>query len=1286
MVTTLTVDTDGTSGDYSSLSAAVAAVPSTLDDDYVIECAASTGVADSSTVAISKTNGAYTLKIRAASGHEASTAWNASKYRIEVTGAWNIAFRPQSTTTVEGLQIRATNSNSTGIRVDANDCVIDSCFVRCGGDRAVFDRFGDTVAVNSIFVGGAVATYERATVGTTSYIYNCVISGGTYGLLINSSRFVYLKNCYVGNAATADISNSGTLYSTTSYTEDGSESTTTAAYSTSSGCYFTSVTADSEDFAIGSASSLKDNGTDLSDDGAYKFSDDIDGDTRSGSWDIGVDEYVASGVTVTPTNATLTITEYAPTVTATANVTATPGVVSLTLTEYAPSVSTPVVCTPGVAALTLAPQAPDVATSDSISVVPSVASLTLTAYAPSAVLGTTISITVPQLYSSDGGRAAEFNWAFTSSSGAAVRHGQYACGSYWVAPASGDSTLTLESLEGSDDPGQTDMVSLDADPLVGARGILDDTNAYGNYDSDRAIYGDIPIEFEPESDSCISLVAAMQRNEAEEPGGGTPAITGERVDAYCFVTLLPEPPADDGADSIRPNITGESKDFLDWTDFDLDRLPESSLFASLSSGDIEEIATRWRHSTEMWGLGQVAAYSKDLKPFSEGGRAFRASILHDEYASGMAQAFNNDLLSLFTNSNTATEKKPAIAAMLAFANDIWHARYDQPAGYTTAWACGAGQHMGCLIPSVLMATLMTDTTRADVVSSWPAIRWSLDSDDWVPQELQQIRRGRTGVVLWGSLHQFHAARTDLTTLHPIDRYYWNDLKKQGLYIGGTPEGTPQGNKSMADPYAYIDGSGNAPGYSGSYMVTTHGAFRGAAAVLIMSPEMLAVCNSTDVIEYAERVGRFGAWASPDPVGPPVGVDKGATCNAFTGSGCVDYGDTWGPDLTDLRYAIEDGSGRFSAGTYHGASVATNYESALVAANWSSIVALYDGDTYEDRVTDLDTAPTPDLYLVGGDTVYITHGHVAATIRYTTDDSEPDGTSAIYSGGIAVSVGDTVRAIAEVSGWDTSDVAELLVQTPGSPYCKPSTLSLALTGYAPTVTAVSDIEVTPDAASLTVTGYAPTVSTPVEATPGVASVTISTFAPEVEATANQTATPAVAELSLSTFSPSVSTPVTVTPDVASLTVTGYAPTVSTPVVCTPGIEALAISGFAPTITVTDDVTATPGVASLTLTPLVPTVTATDTQLATPSALSLTTATFAPTISATTNTTARPALAKLVLTSYAPSIESNAGSEVIEDGEWTGTATFQAGDQWYIVLEGAAVQDPSAVVVVQFRGVT
>ena len=82
-------------------------------------------------------------------------------------------------------------------------------------------------------------------------------------------------------------------------------------------------------------------------------------------WQLWPDDQIvfapASGTTVTPDPATLTLTGYAPTVTAPAAVTPTPA--SLTLTGYAPTVTAPASITPTPATLTLTGYPPTVTTS-----------------------------------------------------------------------------------------------------------------------------------------------------------------------------------------------------------------------------------------------------------------------------------------------------------------------------------------------------------------------------------------------------------------------------------------------------------------------------------------------------------------------------------------------------------------------------------------------------------------------------------------------------------------------------------------------------------------------------------------------------------------------------------------------------------------------------------------------------------------------------------------------------------------------------------------------------------
>ena len=93
---------------------------------------------------------------------------------------------------------------------------------------------------------------------------------------------------------------------------------------------------------------------------------------------------VTAPAAVTPGAATLTLTGFAPTVGVSVNVT--PGVGTLTLTGFAPSVTAPATVTPSAASLVLTGFAPTVAVAGgAVNLTPASATLTLTGYAPDVV-------------------------------------------------------------------------------------------------------------------------------------------------------------------------------------------------------------------------------------------------------------------------------------------------------------------------------------------------------------------------------------------------------------------------------------------------------------------------------------------------------------------------------------------------------------------------------------------------------------------------------------------------------------------------------------------------------------------------------------------------------------------------------------------------------------------------------------------------------------------------------------------------------------------------------------
>lgn len=611
-------------------------------------------------------------------------------------------------------------------------------------------------------------------------------------------------------------------------------------------------------------------------------------------------------------------------------------------------------------------------------------------------------------------RDAHFNWSFQSSGGGEVRIGQFACGSYWVAPADGDTGVTVLSLTGkTDDPNWHDFVSCDVDPLPESHGLLDGSNNYGSYNSAENILSKLPVSFAPLEGSCISLVAAMQRNESETSPAGTSQIEGEAVDAYCIVTVLPDAPDNGGSNMIRPNITGATKEMLTWDDFDLDRLPSYSFISAKSAQQWESSRIKWSHSTEIFGGFDAEISPGVFKGFSEGGRAFRSHILIPDYGAGAAKAFNDDLLALFSNGNTPAEKKAAVAAMLSYGLDLYHARFDHGNGSRKGWQSGAGQELGRFLPQVLLASLLKDETKADVLRSVAVHAHDADPALRGPQELRQIRRGVTGVVLWGDGQPFVR---DGNNINQDEKGYWTNLLEASCFdTAENPCKSTNSGRAGADPYGYIDGPPIGPG--GFYMSVSFGGFQGIAAAMVLMPEIRSIVNSDAPIEYVDRTVRHGIWTYPDPVAPPSSMDQNNGCDVWDSLGeCGEWGITWGPDPADVRFAIEDGVGRYPS--KHGVALGSGgYVSSRAGNNWSTIISLYDGDTFEDNLVPLGTLVAPEILFESGaqPKAYLNSPNYDVEIRYTIDGTEPSEFSNVYSDPIPVVFGTEIRARAYLAG-------------------------------------------------------------------------------------------------------------------------------------------------------------------------------------------------------------------------------------------------------------------------------
>lgn len=251
-----------------------------------------------------------------------------SKYLLRVNGGFGAALNVlEDNVRVEGLQLQR-NANTgqaclrfsiaaSGADCRASDCIgwatnttpASACFDVAQGATV---RMQNCIAFADLFNEGfAMATAAAA----TAIYHNCEsVNADVYGFRFRGFGAQSAKNCYAGGSGTADFFKDGATPNptlTTCISADltaddfvGSGNVTGVAFSTSSGAYFTNVTAGSENLHIQSASALKDAGTDLSRDANWVHPNgavDIDGDSRTVPWDVGVDEAItqlASSMTV----------------------------------------------------------------------------------------------------------------------------------------------------------------------------------------------------------------------------------------------------------------------------------------------------------------------------------------------------------------------------------------------------------------------------------------------------------------------------------------------------------------------------------------------------------------------------------------------------------------------------------------------------------------------------------------------------------------------------------------------------------------------------------------------------------------------------------------------------------------------------------------------------------------------------------------------------------------------------------------------------------------------------
>lgn len=305
-----TVYVDGTTstGHYATLQAAitgeVAANANLVSMAGVLNIEISLTSADTTPVDITgfTVNASYYVNIYTTAGARHAGKWDTSKYRLEVTGDVKALRNQLAYTRITGVQVKVTSTangqvgygvvNDNGGGVVARACIVQMVSNHSSGYSTGFISVDGTTFINcvSFQTGSQVATTSRCRgfdLAASGSILNCTASGFLHNYYSTSGTIV-CKNCISQASVTAGYSittSTGSDYNLS----DRADAVGSTVYNSKT---LTFVNAASGDFhlAAGDTDAI-DKGTDLS----GTFTDDIDGTTRSGTWDLGADEYAGGG-------------------------------------------------------------------------------------------------------------------------------------------------------------------------------------------------------------------------------------------------------------------------------------------------------------------------------------------------------------------------------------------------------------------------------------------------------------------------------------------------------------------------------------------------------------------------------------------------------------------------------------------------------------------------------------------------------------------------------------------------------------------------------------------------------------------------------------------------------------------------------------------------------------------------------------------------------------------------------------------------------------------------------
>jgi hypothetical protein len=226
-------------------------------------------------------------------------SWSYGSYVLETTAEAALSIF-EAYTRVEGLQLGVDTATTswTGIaNIGASNVDLSHCLITQTGGSATTDGITLFASVTGARIWNSVVNDVDCdciwSEGGSAFIYNVTVAGCGCAGVDSGDGFYEGKNVLVGWTSDSGFSHNagGSMVLTNCASSDGSADDHMGTGNLANRT-FSFVDPPGGDFHLTSGDTgARDQGVDLSADPDLAFSDDIDGDVRGGTWDIGADEY-----------------------------------------------------------------------------------------------------------------------------------------------------------------------------------------------------------------------------------------------------------------------------------------------------------------------------------------------------------------------------------------------------------------------------------------------------------------------------------------------------------------------------------------------------------------------------------------------------------------------------------------------------------------------------------------------------------------------------------------------------------------------------------------------------------------------------------------------------------------------------------------------------------------------------------------------------------------------------------------------------------------------------------